>query len=136
MKVLTIKQPWATLIVEGYKRFEFRSWKTNYRGDILIHAGKWIDKEAMERLKKYLPDEIPIGKIIGKATLTDCVPMSKDFADMLSKENNYIYTTHSFSRNYGFKLENVEKLDNPIEIRGQLGLWNYNNSWHKIKNVL
>ncbi len=128
MKVITIKQPWATLIVEGYKRFEFRSWKTNYRGDILIHAGKGIDKEAMERLKKYLPDEIPIGKIIGKATLTDCVPMSKDFADMLSKENNDIYTTHSFSRNYGFKLENVEKLDNPIEIRGQLGLWNYNNS--------
>ena len=128
MKVITIKQPWATLIVEGYKRFEFRSWKTNYRWDILIHAGKGIDKEAMERLKKYLPDEIPIGKIIGKATLTDCVPMSKDFADMLSKENNYIYTTHSFSRNYGFKLENVEKLDNPIEIRGQLGLWNYNNS--------
>ena len=124
MKVITIKQPWATLIVEGYKRFEFRSWKTNYRGDILIHAGKGIDKEAMERLKKYLPDEIPIGKIIGKATLTDCVPMSKDFADMLSKENNDIYTTHSFSRNYGFKLENVEKLDNPIEIRGQLGLWN------------
>lgn len=128
MKVITIKQPWATLIVEGYKRFEFRSWKTNYRGDILIHAGKGIDKEAMERLKKYLPDEIPIGKIIGKATLTNCVPMSKDFADMLSKENNDIYTTHSFSRNYGFKLENVEKLDNPIEIRGQLGLWNYNNS--------
>ena len=128
MKVITIKQPWATLIVEGYKRFEFRSWKTNYRGDILIHAGKGIDKEAMERLKKYLPNEIPLGKIIGKATLTDCVPMSKDFADMLSKENNDIYTTHSFSRNYGFKLENVEKLDNPIEIRGQLGLWNYNNS--------
>ena len=128
MKVITIKQPWATLIVEGYKRFEFRSWKTNYRGDILIHAGKGIDKEAMERLKKYLPDEIPLGKIIGKATLTDCIPMSKDFADMLAKENNDIYTTHSFSRNYGFKLENVEKLDNPIEIRGQLGLWNYNNS--------
>lgn len=126
MKVITIKQPWATLIVEGYKRFEFRSWKTNYRGDILIHAGKGIDKEAMERLKKYLPDEIPLGKIIGKATLTDCIPMSKDFADMLAKENNDIYTTHSFSRNYGFKLENVEKLDNPIEIRGQLGLWNYN----------
>ena len=128
MKVITIKQPWATLIVEGYKRFEFRSWKTNYRGDILIHAGKGIDKEAMERLKKYLPDEIPLGKIIGKATLTDCIPMSKDFADMLAKENNDIYTTHSFSRNYGFKLENVEKLDNPIEIKGQLGLWNYNKS--------
>ena len=33
MKVLTIKQPWASLIMLGYKRFEFRSWKTNYRGE-------------------------------------------------------------------------------------------------------
>ena len=40
MKVLTIKQPWATLIMQGYKRFEFRSWQTKYRGDLLIHAGK------------------------------------------------------------------------------------------------
>lgn len=54
MKVLTIKQPWASLIIEGYKRFEFRSWKTNYRGELLIHAGKSIDKEAYERLKGYL----------------------------------------------------------------------------------
>ena len=29
MKVLTLKQPWASLIVEGYKEYEFRSWKTN-----------------------------------------------------------------------------------------------------------
>ena len=50
MKVLTIKQPWATLIMQGDKRFEFRSWKTTYRGDLLIHAGKGIDKEAMKRL--------------------------------------------------------------------------------------
>ena len=45
MKVLTIKQPWATLIMQGDKRFEFRSWQTKYRGDLLIHAGKGIDKE-------------------------------------------------------------------------------------------
>ena len=51
MKVLTIKQPWATLIMQGDKRFEFRSWQTKYRGDLLIHAGKGIDKEAMKRLK-------------------------------------------------------------------------------------
>ena len=38
MKVITIKQPWATLIAEGIKKYEFRSWKTNYRGEIYIHA--------------------------------------------------------------------------------------------------
>ena len=51
MKALTIKQPWATLIMQGDKRFEFRSWQTKYRGDLLIHAGKGIDKEAMKRLE-------------------------------------------------------------------------------------
>ena len=49
MKVLTIKQPWATLIMQGNKRFEFRSWQTKYRGELLIHAGKGIDKEAVKR---------------------------------------------------------------------------------------
>ena len=48
MKVITIKQPFATLIAEGLKEFEFRTWKTKYRGEILIHAGKSFDKEAMK----------------------------------------------------------------------------------------
>ena len=43
MKTLTINQPFATLIVEGLKEYEFRTWKTNYRGEILIHAGKGVD---------------------------------------------------------------------------------------------
>lgn len=124
MKVLTIKQPWATLIMQGNKRFEFRSWKTNFRGEFLIHAGKGIDKEAMERLKKYLPEEIPTGKILGKVTLTDCIAMNDDLAEMLDKENNDIYTSHSFSNNYAFKLENVQVFDTPIEAKGQLGFWN------------
>ena len=40
MKALTIIQPWATLIASGHKMNETRSWKTNYRGEVLIHAGK------------------------------------------------------------------------------------------------
>ena len=60
MKVLTIKQPWATLIMQGDKRFEFRSWQTKYRGDLLIHAGKGIDKEAMKRLSKYISEKLSI----------------------------------------------------------------------------
>ena len=71
MKVLTIKQPWATLIMQGDKRFEFRSWQTKYRGDLLIHAGKGIDKEAMKRLAKYIPKDMPSGKILGKVILVD-----------------------------------------------------------------
>ena len=36
MKVLTIKEPYASLIINGYKMYEFRSWKTNYRGKIIM----------------------------------------------------------------------------------------------------
>lgn len=125
MKVLTIKQPWATLIMQGDKRFEFRSWQTKYRGDLLIHAGKGIDKEAMKRLAKYLPAEIPLGKILGKVTLVDCVKMCPEFKDMLLKENPDIYTKSSFQENCGWQVENVKIFDEPIDVKGHLSLWEY-----------
>ena len=125
MKVLTIKQPWATLIMQGDKRFEFRSWQTKYRGDLLIHAGKGIDKEAMKRLAKYLPNEIPLGKILGKVILVDCIRMCPEFKEMLLKENSDIYTKSSFSENFGWQVENVQVFDEPIEAKGHLSLWEY-----------
>ena len=125
MKVLTIKQPWATLIMQGDKRFEFRSWQTKYMGDLLIHAGKGIDKNAMKRLAKYLPDEIPLGKILGKVTLVDCIRMCSEFKEMLLKENSDIYTKSSFSENFGWQVEDVQVFDKPIEAKGHLSLWEY-----------
>ena len=38
LKVLVVRQPWAWLIVNGYKDIENRSWRTRYRGALLIHA--------------------------------------------------------------------------------------------------
>lgn len=126
MKVLTIRQPWATLIMQGDKRFEFRSWQTKYRGDLLIHAGKGIDKEAMKRLEKYLPKELPLGKILGKVTLVDCVKMTSEFKKELLKENSDIYTDSSFKENYGWKLECVDVFNELIDVKGKLSLWEYN----------
>ena len=126
MKALTIKQLWATLIMQGYKRFEFRSWQTKYRGDLLIHAGKGIDKEAMKRLAKYLPEELPYGKILGKVKLVDCIKMSPEFKEVLLKENSDIYTKSSFQENYGWQVTDTEVFENPIDAKGHLSLWEYN----------
>ena len=128
MKVITIKQPWATLIAEGYKEYEFRTWKTKYRGEILIHAGKGIDKKAIERFK-YLNLDYPIGKIIAKATITDCIKIDDGFRNVLAKKDTIVYAsivkkTSSNWDGYGFKLENIEKI-NPIEVNGKLSLWDY-----------
>ena len=125
MKVLTIKQPWASLIIQGYKRFEFRSWQTKYRGELLIHAGKGIDKEAVKRLEKYIPEDMPLGKIIGKVKLVDCIKMSPEFKEILLKENKDIYTDSSFKENYGWKLTDIQKFAEPIEAKGHLSLWKY-----------
>lgn len=125
MKVLTIRQPWATLIMQGDKRFEFRSWQTKYRGELLIHAGKGIDKEAVKRLEKYLPKDLPLGKILGKVMLVDCIRMSPEFKEELLKENSDIYTKSSFKENFGWQLENIQVFDVPIDAVGHLSLWKY-----------
>lgn len=125
MKVLTIRQPWATLIIQGDKRFEFRSWRTNFRGELLIHAGKAIDQKSVERLKKYLPDELPLGKIIGRVTVVDCIKCDEEFKAKCLKENQDVYAKTSFEERYALQLENIEVFDTPIEAKGQLGLWNF-----------
>ena len=125
MKVLTIKQPWATLIMQKDKEYEFRSWKTQYRGDLLIHAGKGIDKEALIRLKKYLPKELPLGKILGKVKLVDCIKCDKEFIDMCQRKNKDIYSKSIFKEKYAWKLEEVEVFEEPIEAKGKLSLWEF-----------
>ena len=125
MKVLTIRQPWATLIMLGYKRFEFRGWPTQYRGELLIHAGKTVDKEASEKLKKYLPSELPLGKILGKVNLVDCIKCDEKLKSECLKENPDVYAKSSFEERYAWQLTDVQVFEEPIEVNGKLGLWNY-----------
>lgn len=125
MKVLTIKQPWATLIMQADKRFEFRSWQTKYRGDLLIHAGKGIDKEAMKRLSKYIPEDLPAGKILGKVVLVNCIKCDDNFKEMCLKENKDVYDKSTFVEKYAWQLDNIEVFDEPIEAKGKLSLWEY-----------
>lgn len=126
MKVITIKQPFATLIAEGYKEYEFRTWRTHYRGDILIHAGKGTDQKAMKRFA-YLGLEYPVGCIIAKAEITDCLLVDRFMREELKQKDPIVYhgvVAHPDWGGYGFKLENVQKIE-PIAINGKLSLWNY-----------
>lgn len=124
MKVLTIKEPWASLITNGYKEYEFRSWKTNYRGKILIHAGMGIDKDMIDRFKDYNLKYMS-GCIIGEADLVDCILVNEDFIDNLRKINPIVYAQSNHIEAYAWKLENVKKYDKAVYIKGKLGLWNY-----------
>lgn len=124
MKVLTIKQPYASLIANGYKKYEFRSWKTKYRGKLYIHAGNGIDKKRMSMVEEYKLD-YPNGYIIAKVNLTDCILVDEKMSKQLRKENPKVYT-HDYTGYYAWKLEDVQILKNPIKASGKLSIWNYN----------
>lgn len=124
MKVLTIKQPWATLIMSGLKEYEFRGWKTKYRGKILIHAGKSLEKEYAEKFKCY-NFEYPLGVILGEATLVDCIKVDENFNNELRNINPLVYGRSNHVENYAWKLEDIVIYEDPIPVKGQLGLWNY-----------
>lgn len=75
-KALSIKQPWAWAIIEGFKDVENRSWPTSYRGPLFIHAGLkeaplgWL---ALEREGIDFLCEVEKGGIIGVVDLVACV---------------------------------------------------------------
>lgn len=123
MKVITLKQPWATLISKGYKVYEFRSWKTNYRGELYIHAGKGIDKEAMKKFKE-LDLDYPKSKILAKVTLVDCIKLNEVIENQIINENELIYGLSKGREGYAWKLDNVIEIKDGKTINGKLGIWN------------
>ncbi len=83
MKALSIRQPYAWLIVNGIKDVENRTWRTGYRGPVLIHAGKTYTKsEHADDFARWGINGLPrdresmIGGIVGVATITGCVTSS------------------------------------------------------------
>ena len=124
MKAITIKQPFASMIAAGIKEYEF--WKTKYRGALLIHAGKGVDKKAMKKFEDY-GLEYPSGCIIAKVNLTDCIKVDDEFREVLHKKNPSVYSSivkHNEWEGYAFKLEDVEMIE-PVSVNGKLSIWDY-----------
>jgi len=126
MKALSIKQPWATLIASGIKDVENRTWSTNYRGRVLIHAsGKKLPEDFEFFIYEWdaicfnnmLLGNLPLypdmknGYIIGYADLVDC----KEGIDSIWAEKNCVH----------WKFTNAHLFDTPIPAKGKLNLWDY-----------
>ena len=74
MKCLSVRQPWASLIIHDMKRVEFRTWATPHRGPLLIHAGKARPDADGCREWQADPDGLPLGALLGVAELVDVTP--------------------------------------------------------------
>lgn len=108
MKAISIKQPWAHLILTGKKPLENRTWSTKERGRILIHASKKIDVEAMKLFG--ITDHLPTGCILGSVEIIDSIP--SNHPDIVNNEWNQYH-------GWCWSLKNPEKLT-PFKYKGQL----------------
>lgn len=116
LKALSIKHPWAWLILSGDKDIENRTWEARYMVGkrFAIHVSRKVDERAYSELAKHsiqVPrpqDFITLGNIVGTAVLDKIVTESDSFW---------------FSGPYGFVLKDVRELPKPIPCRGALGFW-------------
>ena len=108
IRALTLIQPWATLIVQGHKTIETRTWQTAYQGWLAIHAGKSTDLVDD-------PAKHTFGAIVAIARLVDCRP--------ITVEDEPAALVKSEPGRYAWELTDVCPLDTPIPMRGYQGLW-------------
>lgn len=137
MKTISIKEPYATLISSGVKKIETRSWKTNYRGQLYIHASKnndskWNSTDIKKLLKQ---NRINNGKILCECKLIDCIYMKQEFINDLKESNliEYKYGEYKIGR-YAWILDEIKQIE-PIEVKGNLNLWDYYNE-NEIMNFM
>lgn len=141
MKAITVIQPWATLLATGQKHIETRSWRTNYRGEILIHAGK----SAKDLFSEIYADEenylffckagignykdfyaMPRGVIMGKANLVNCLQIDEVTAALIKEQHPDEYAFGDFTPGrYAWVMTDPVLFENPIPASGKQGLWNW-----------
>ena len=71
LPVLSVRQPWASYLASGLKSVELRSWATDYRGWLWIHASKQVDLEAMD-LYGLEAGHFPTGGVVAIGDLASC----------------------------------------------------------------
>lgn len=121
MKAITIKQPWASFILRGFKDVENRYWKTDFRGKVLIHTSKSFDDEFYftEAQKTSIPagtsikkGDLPFGAIVGEVEIIDCINNSS--------------SVWAAKGQYHFILKNAILYPEPIlNVRGNVKFWDY-----------
>lgn len=115
MKALSVRQPWAELIMLGWKPWENRSWWHSYRGQLIIHASKKVDDDAGFFLLEHdlvLPDPVTCGAILGTVDLHRCERIEK-----LKDPGIYAFGP------YCWGMKDPKRLAQPIPYMGKLGLF-------------
>jgi hypothetical protein len=134
MKVLTIRQPWATLIMLGIKQLETRSWRTHYRGELVIHASATGSRTSVdtllgiERRIGAMPTVLaeksyPLGALLGVVTLDECLPISPRLIAALTPMERALGWYQDPGFVWDLARAGRRSLPQPIPCGGRQGLW-------------
>ena len=111
IRCLSVRQPWASLIVDGTKTIENRSWQTHYRGPLLIHASQTVDRDACREFGLDA-DSLPRGVILGVVTVADCKPPDEPCRSRWADKGAYHWL-----------LTNPRRLRRSVPFAGRVGLF-------------
>jgi len=127
MKALTICQPYAALIVRGEKLVENREWPTNYRGRLLIHAGKsrqWLDDEDEREFAKR-GDPLAFGAVVGEAMLADVLHIDHIQNGNYDAKYPWLREHMHAHGTWCWVLQDVQRYAHPVPWKGAQGLWDF-----------
>lgn len=145
MKALSVRQPWASLIASGYKRFEIRTWPTRHRGPLLICAATGSSEMTATALRR--PDVIlalrrvwksPVyqenfaitsktlarGVAVAVVDVVNCIPGSAIPAKD-RRELPWLYRDID-DEFFAWELANPRPLNRVVPVSGRLGLFEVN----------
>lgn len=120
MKALSFRQPWAELVLQGRKTLDLRTYGTNYRGPLAIHASKTVERKRCEEFGLDART-LPIGGIVGFVDLVDEQPLTESEYEARTEE-------HLAGRRYrdslhGWELANPRRLQEIVPVRGRMRLF-------------
>src|SRR5260370_39412575 len=131
MKVLSVAQPYATLLVLGAKRLETRPWQTAHRGPLAIHAARNLSAAAralcrQEPFRSLLRaggvaswSDLPLGAVIGAVELTGCLRVE----DLPPPEEPEASLGDFAPGRWVWHVRRALRLPQPLPARGRLGLF-------------
>lgn len=145
MRALTLRQPYASFVVgldiygSPIKMIETRPWSTGYRGPLAIHSSTaGPDIQLLEKIALGLPISresilrLPRGKIIGKVTLVDCLPVEKLYGSSLDTERERRLSDWGAGR-FAFVFANPVEFVHPITVKGSSRIWDWNSPKEEIE---
>ena len=134
MKCISVYQPWATLILNGLKRYETRAWATSYRGPLAIHASKkwgagqsslcWLEPFRTALQQQGPSRMLPRGVLLGTVELLDCIPttqlLDEQYPPLSARERAF---GDFRPGRVAWLLVNPKPFARPIPLDGQLGIF-------------